>query len=331
MATPPGTGEFNSTTSPLGSPTPAPAGLVQQAYDRYVEFALRTTPLIRQVADKRPVAQAMPGSSVVLQLYKDLAPATAELAESVDPDAVALDRPDHVTVTLREYGNASLTTRKLNLFSLADVDPAIADIIAYNMADSIDLLADSVLRTGKNVIREAGGNLALNSGATNAVDAGDTIKSRDFRAAVAKLRGNKAVPRKGQYYWAAVHPDVSMDLRAETGPGGWRTPQEYGAGDGLSGIWAGELGAYEGAFFVESPRLFSAKDGKGGTRVYRSYVAGKQALAEAVAEEPHTVIGPVVDKLMRFRPIGWYGVLGFALYREDSLFRIESSASIPMP
>jgi hypothetical protein len=63
-------------------------------------------------------------------------------------------------------------------------------------------------------------------------------------------------------------------------------------------------------------------------KVYRSIVAGKQALAEAVAEEPHVVIGPVVDKLMRFRPIGWYGVLGFKIYRQESLYRIVTSSSI---
>jgi hypothetical protein len=51
-------------------------------------------------------------------------------------------------------------------------------------------------------------------------------------------------------------------------------------------------------------------------------------MAEAVAEEPHVVIGPVVDKLMRHRPMGWYGVLGFARYREEALYRIESGSSI---
>jgi len=64
--------------------------------------------------------------------------------------------------------------------------------------------------------------------------------------------------------------------------------------------------------------------------VYRSYFAGQQALAEAVAEEPHTVIGPVTDKLMRFRPIGWYGVLGFAIYRQEALYRLESNSSITL-
>jgi hypothetical protein len=61
---------------------------------------------------------------------------------------------------------------------------------------------------------------------------------------------------------------------------------------------------------------------------YRTILAGKQALAEAVAQEPNVIIGPVVDRLMRFRPIGWYGVLGFSLYRQAALYRIETGSSI---
>jgi hypothetical protein len=64
------------------------------------------------------------------------------------------------------------------------------------------------------------------------------------------------------------------------------------------------------------------------TRVYNTIICGQQAMAQAVAEEPHTVIGPVVDKLMRHRPMGWYGVLGFARYREEALFRLETGSSI---
>jgi hypothetical protein len=64
------------------------------------------------------------------------------------------------------------------------------------------------------------------------------------------------------------------------------------------------------------------------TANYRTIIAGKQALAEAVAQEPNVVIGPVTDKLLRFRPIGWYGVLGFSLYREAALYRIETGSSI---
>jgi hypothetical protein len=64
------------------------------------------------------------------------------------------------------------------------------------------------------------------------------------------------------------------------------------------------------------------------TRVFNTIVAGKQAMAQAVAEEPHVVIGNVTDKLMRFRPMGWYGVLGFARYREEALYRLETGSSI---
>jgi N4-gp56 family major capsid protein len=326
--------------------------LVQTAYDRYVEFALRAVPLIRDVADKRPVQQAMPGSSVVFQIYTDLAAATTALSESVDPDAVALGNTTQVSVTLNEYGNASLATRKLELFSLSDVDPAIADIIAFNMADSLDTVALQALTGGPNVIAEAGGSVVstyagtYTNGTTNkSVTGTDVIKSRDIRLAVAKLRANKAVPRQGEYYWVGIHPEVSHDLRAETGVGGWRDDHKYsetGAGE----FWPGTIGTYEGAMFVESPRMANFADGTGagsssgtfgttsyvnatgGIRVFRTLVAGKQALAEAVAEEPHVIFGPVVDKLMRFRPIGWYGVLGWARYRDASLVRIETASSI---
>ena len=383
--------------------TSALAGLVKTAYDRYVEFALRAQPMIRAVADKKPVQQAMPGSSVVFSLYNDLTPATASLSETTDVDAVALSDVDTVSVTLNEYGNASLVTRKLQLFSLSDVDPAVADIIAYNMADSLDNVAQQVLVAGTNVIY--GGNAT----STATIDAADTIDSADLRKAVAKLRSNKAVPRAGSLYWTGIHPEVSHDLRAETGSIGWR--DVHGLTDAaLAGnLLAGTIGTYEGAFYVENPRMYSAKSGADQTalattavtvagtsagftfgvastsviasraevgdkisgtgiasgakisalsttgstttitvsiantaavtattvvtvtpvtRVFSTILCGKQALAEAVSQEPNVVIGPVTDKLMRFRPIGWYGVLGWSIYRQEALYRIETGSSI---
>jgi N4-gp56 family major capsid protein len=382
--------------------TSALAGLVKTAYDRYVEFALRAQPMIRAVADKKPVQQAMPGSSVVFSLYNDLTPATASLSETTDVDAVALGNVDTVSVTLNEYGNASLVTRKLQLFSLSDVDPAVADIIAYNMADSLDTVAQNVLVQGTNVIY--GGTRT----STATITASDTIDSADLRKAVAKLRSNKAVPRAGSLYWTGIHPEVSHDLRAETGSVGWRESHLHTDGS-LGNLFAGSIGTYEGAFYIENPRMYNAKTGADQTalattavtvagtsagftfgvaatsviatraeagdkiagtgiasgakitaitisgstatitvdtanaaavtattvvtvtpvtRVFSTILAGKQALAEAVSQEPNVVIGPVTDKLMRFRPIGWYGVLGWSLYRQEALYRIETGSSI---
>jgi len=306
--------------------TSAVAALVQTAYDRLVEFQLRAQPLHREIADKRPAQQDKPGSSVVFSLYNDLNTATSTLTESIDPDAVAIGNPSTVSVTLAEYGNAVLRTRLLNLFSFSDIDPAIANIVAFNMVDSIDAVVLNVLIGGTNVIREQGGSMVLSGGANGSIVSTDVIQSRDVRAAVTKLRTNKAMPRKAGMYWGAIHPEVSYDLRSETGTiAGWRAPHVYSA---PGSIWAGEIGAYEGAYFVETPRAYNDTTGSSSTRVFYTLFAGQQALAEACAEDFHVVIGPVVDKLMRARPIGWYGVAGWSIYRQAALYQVRTTSSI---
>lgn len=314
--------------------TTAMSNAVQTAYDKFFEFALRAQPLFRQVADKRPANQTAPGGSVVLERYQDLAVATTPLTEAVDPDSVALGNPTTVTITLNEYGNPVLRTRKLYLFSLTDIDPAIANIVAFNAADSIDSVVQTVLRAGTNVIQRKAGTVTYVTTGTLTLPVGTTMTATDSytsamaRLAVVKLRTNKAVPRKGSLYWCAMHPEVSYDLRSETGAAAWRDPHNYSA---AGNIWAGEIGAYEGAFYIESPRCFNAVDagtGDNTVRRFRTYYAGQQALAEAVADEFHTVAGPITDKLMRFRPLGWYGVAGWARYREEALIRAESTSTI---
>jgi hypothetical protein len=68
--------------------------------------------------------------------------------------------------------------------------------------------------------------------------------------------------------------------------------------------------------------------GTTGTRIFRTLVAGKQALAEAVGEEPHVIAGPIIDPLLRSRPIGWYGLIGWKRYRPEALIRLETTSSI---
>lgn len=312
---------FTSTASSSLGGVAGSAGLVQKAYDKSIEFALRTEPLIRAVADKRPVAPTNNGNVVVLQRHADLALATTALTESTDIDGVTIGTPTSVTITMQEFGNATTNTRALQLFSLNSVDPDIVTLMARNQADSIDELAMTALRGGTNVIYS--GSTATS---TATVTAAATLTTANIARAVAKLRGNKASGRRGSEFWGGIHPDVSHDLMLEASAAGWVVPNAYGISQDR--IWAGEVGRYKGAYFVESPRLYVATDGASSAKVYRTIFCGQQALAEAVAEEPHTVVGPITDKLNRFRPIGWYAVLGFARYREEALFRVESGSSI---
>ena len=88
---------------------------------------------------------------------------------------------------------------------------------------------------------------------------------------------------------------------------------------------AGAVGVIEDAFVVETPRVPSVSST---TTVYLGVVAGREALAEAMAQDISTVIGPEIDALRRFRTIGWYYMGGFARLREAALYRIESATSI---
>jgi N4-gp56 family major capsid protein len=240
---------------PTGTPTTSSSisNLVQTAYDQYVRMALRSIPVMRSLADVKPVQQAMPGSSVVFSIYSDLAQATSTLTESSDVSSIALGNPSQVTVTLNEYGSAVTTTKKLNLTSFNDVDSALADIIAYNAADSIDNVVGQVLSAGTNVLFSAGPS-GVAPTASSGVLPVDTIRVADIRNAVVTLRTNKALPRMGELYAAYLHPRQSADLRAETGTGGFQELTQY---VDRTPFVAGAVGVIEGAFIVETPRVLN--------------------------------------------------------------------------
>ncbi len=240
---------------PTGTPTTTSSisSLVQAAYDQYVRMALRSIPVMRSLADVKPVQQAMPGSSVVFSIYSDLAQATSTLTETSDVSSIALGNPSQVTVTLNEYGSAVTTTKKLNLTSFNDVDSALADIIAYNAADSIDNVVGQVLSAGTNVIYANGPSGTVPT-ASSAILPVDTMTVADIRNAVVSLRTNKALPRMGELYAAYLHPRQSADLRAETGTGGFQELTKYVE---RTPFVAGAVGVIEGAFIVETPRVLN--------------------------------------------------------------------------
>ena len=296
--------------------TSAISNLVQTAYDQYVRMALRSIPVMRALADVKPVQQAMPGSSVVFSIYSDLAQATSTLTESLDVSSIALGNPNQVTVTLQEYGSAVTTTKKLNLTSFNDVDAALADIIAYNAADSIDSVVASVLTSGSNAIYAG---TATN---TAGITASQLITVSDIRQAVTELRTNKALPRIGELYAGYLHPRQTADLRAETGTGGFQDLTKF---VDRTPFVAGAVGVIEGAFIVETPRVPYATNGT--TNVYKAVIAGREALAEAQGQDISTIIGPQIDALRRYHTIGWYYFGGWNILRQAALYRVESAAT----
>jgi len=305
----------------------------QAAYDRLAYFALRSELLFDQAADVQPTNQSMPGSSVIFTIFADLAAATSALTETSDVTPVAMS-DSQVTVTLAEYGNTINTTAKLRGTSFLDVDATAANLIGYNAGDSIDQVVREVLAGGTNVIYGGGGSSDETS-RTN-IEAEDIIEANDVRKVTAALRAANVATFNG-YYMGFIHPDVSYDLRRETGNASWNAPH---VNVDTAGIYNGEIGTFESVRFIETPRakvFTNASDGAGSTGaidVYCTHIMGRQALAKAYSQVdgngafPKVVRGPIVDSLMRFNPIGWYWLGGYGRFREASLRRIESSSSI---
>lgn len=305
--------------------TTTQSNLVRAAVDRYVRAALRQTPMLRSAADTRPVQIDKPGSTVLLWTYTDLAPATTPINETTDPDFVAPANPTSVTVTLNEYGNVTLASARVKNFSFSNIEANQMDMVGYNMRDTMDVLVATVLNGGTNR-RYAGGGAN-----TAAVTSQTNLTSADVRYCVANLRTNAAPGRYGELYLGLIHPLVAADLRAESGASGWRQAHIYAAPDV---IWPAVIGEYEGVAWVETARTPTQVGGDGtdsggtGDTDYSTFILGKQALAEAVAIEPHVEIGVVPDRLNRFYPMGWTGILGWNIFRNACLYTIEAGSSL---
>lgn len=302
----------------------------QTAYDRAVYLGLRPLLYFDQVADVKSTRQAMEGAAVVFTIVTDLAVATTALNESTDVDAVAIG-DSQVTITLLEYGNAAITTKKLRSVSFVPYDPVVADLIAWNAGESMDTLAKNVLVAGTNV------RYAVGTGATPVSRASvtplNTFGGNDARRALADLRGAKVMDFGGAYT-AFIHPDVSYDFRGATGTNQWRDPHTYSQPEE---IWAGEVGMFESTRFVETPTAPVFADAGSSlttTDVYGTVFVGRQALAKAHSHSdgngpfPMVVPGPVTDKLRRNVPMGWYWIGQYGRFREAAIRRVESSSSI---
>jgi N4-gp56 family major capsid protein len=310
--------------------TTASSGLDHAAYNVAIDYALRSTLHFVPIADVRPTAQAMPGTSVTFTLIDDMAVASTALNESVDVDAVAVT-DSAVTLTLAEYGNAVIRTAKLAGTSLVPVDPIISNLIARNAAESLDTLAVIQLRAGSNVIYGSAG--PGDPVGRTSVDPTDTVAADDFRKIYARLRAAN-VADYGGWYLAFIHPDVVYDFMSDTGGTGWTTPANYSAAERR---WNGEIGTFNGIKFISTPTAPKFADAGSSTTltdVYATLVLGRTALAMAHSytggwrEMPIVELGPVTDKLRRFQPYGWKWLGAFGRYREAALWRLESASAI---
>lgn len=313
--------------------------LVTLAYDKLIETNLRVLPKFREIADKKVGSLTHNGSSIRFQFNTDIADTSvsgATLTETVDPDSVALPATTYIDVAAVELGRSVLPVKKINLMSIANIDPWVANAIGFNMTKTLDNAVVAKLDAGANIVRVSGGTGAVSNvyegvgtvAAKTAIQGADTMKSAAIRTAVTKMRAAGVQTKAAGMFVSYIHPEVSVDLRTETGNNVWRTPHDY---QNAAPLFGGELGSWEGVRFIETANATNSQSGAGTggtqTRVYNTYVTGAQALAEAVWKEPGMEVGVIQDRFNRFSPAGWYGIINWALYRTPALVRIETAAS----
>ena len=301
------------------------------AFQQLAYFTFRSQPMYDMIADVRSTAQTHNGASVQFNIYDNMAQATSALTEASDVTAVALG-DSTVVVTLAEYGNAVITTAKLRGTSFLNVDADAANIIGYNMVDSVDKLVSNVANAGTNVIY-AQGSAGSRPASRVAVSDANTFGAQEGRQAVAELRTASAPGFDNGNYIGLVHPDVSYDLREQTAV---TDVIQYQIRQEGAAVRNGSIGVFGGIEWIENPRapILDDAGATSTTNVYQTLVAGRQALAKAFSrapgfgEDPSVVFGPVTDTLRRFHPVGWYHLVGHAIFRQAALQRIESSSSI---
>lgn len=319
---------ITGTTSGAPGNNALAAEVVKATFDKIIAFKTRQEPMLRKFATVRPVDIAYPGSSIDMFIHgTDLALATTPLDEYQDPDFVSLPAPSKVTLTLNEYGNATVTTLRLREFSWSQINPLQAELIGRNQRDTLDKLVETVILGSSNKFRVT--STGIESGAATYANI-DEINSKAVRRAVAKKRAANAV-EFGNAYMGLIHPDVCVDLREETDAAGWRTP--HNADNANSLIWNGEVGVYEGVRWVEYNRapqgtVAETSPGTGTKKRYTTILLAQEGIAEAVAVEAGTTVTPTTDKFGRLMGLGWYFFGGWSLYRPEAVTLLESTSSV---
>lgn len=290
------------------------------ALDLALNWYLARDSRFRQVVSKHPVSPAHNYKAVTLTMYGELAPQTGVLSETVNPDSIDIAATRQVTVTMNEHGLTLKHTLLGDVTSWNGMLPGdLVRELTHNAVISVDQLVRTVLDTATNVFHRTTGDVL------QVADPGDatrgTLNAKAIAAAVTNLRTRRSRPMSGANFLGIIHPDVAFDIRTEAGANTWSAPHvnvDTGA------IYSGVTGSYAGADFIETDQCTTATPTA--DRVYTCYFVGHEAVLEASKIEPHIVVGEVVDPMKRVIPVSWHGLLGFSMFRQNSvqLVKVES-------
>lgn len=319
-------GEIVTAAGPLSINAPAPVvditlggQFVTKAYDLAVYPSLRPELIFDQFATVRPTRLTHRGGSARFSFVNDITEQTTPLLENIDVDSVTLTSKA-LTVSMREYGTAVTTTQLLRGTSMIAMDPLVAERVGYNAGLSIDTLARTALDVASITYDDSTTGTITEIGAASSY-----LSSLLLQEAVATMQADNVRPFAGGNYVCVVSPYQAQHLKYDTSDTGWRYTVARNEGAAGNSIFMGEIGIYEGVRIIVNNHLTS-----NGT----AYFMGAEALAKVYSDapgfgpNPRVVISPVVDKLRRFASVGWYHLVGYSVFRNDALIRINTASGL---
>lgn len=255
--------------------------------------------------------------------YKDLPANTTDLVEGVTPAGQAL-LSEILNFKSSQKGDYVKVSDVFSMQSPAEIPAIMVERVTRQAAVTMDTLAKGIWQSAP------AGEIVLGTAATG-------ISEANIRAAAAILaarnvaRVGGTVSAEGQpadgSYIAIAHPFVVADLRGTTD---WIETAKYAA---PTALLTGEVGMFRGVRFIESPA--AQVTGTGAAAVYRTIIAGQQAIAWADPALLQTFTAGFTatesDPLAQRATAGWKGWAGGALIGLGGSFRhvvIQSNATL---
>lgn len=267
--------------------------------DQFVEYS-------RQIGSK----------SISFPRFDMLAPTVTPLNEREDIASVALSE-SNVILTPKEYGNVITTTSLADIQSGGNVFRAATQLVARNMADSMNLLATRALEASTNVITADGG-------AEADLTAGKVITRELLNKIYNKLARANVPKHSAGYYVALLHEDVIADLRESATAGSWVDVSKY---SNAISILTNEVGMLGGFRIVQNNSAkINVDGGAGAVDTYKSSFLGYNGLGKAESVIPEMRMTGPFDKLGRFVNVGWYSVTDYKIIEPTAVYSLISAS-----
>jgi N4-gp56 family major capsid protein len=226
------------------------------------------------------------------------------------------------SATLSPYGNySSVDVFELQPESFVGVMSDVAFSLQDQAMNSLNQIARAEIDKNKYA-NEVSGTLSSTYhyyASNGTVGSMGQLRAIDVRKVVADLKGDNVEPYEDGNFLGIVHPNVSTQLRSETGNAAWSNAVLSGD-ESVQRRFNGIIGIFEGVRFIANNEVEGA-----GTNTYSNYFMGREGVGKAIGRDVGVSMNPVLQgphssvAIMR-----WNALVGYKIIRREAI-RIVSS------